>query len=348
MRKSFTLLFVTFLLAGCFKNNTTSASDSDNSNDASSSSSVNSSSVFNPNDFGEGYTIATTYTYDEATGLLNMGTVTCNYHPDSKTFTWGENNKPLFSNKIKIVGDSLWIGPLERIVSEDAGGQTFYDKYFNIDTLALSNNHNGIWGIWTVTKCTRVIGKTEINCTPEDEEPIEENKTLKFTSDSVYITKSLTNSSTTTEILYSSYSMLQELGFNFDPTESFALEKHGIIKFSSDEYFHKSFSIGDQSFERNNSVRYDPTGLNSSVTFSSNGKTCSNNIKAAFITKELCQESNEDFLLSERDKSSDQMYYEEGPVGFYMINSIDEYNDCVKGLASEETRNLLNQKFSID
>ncbi len=348
MRKSFTLLFVTFLLAGCFKNNTTSAPDSDNSNDASSSSSVNSSSVFNPNDFGEGYTIATTYTYDEATGLLNMGTVTCNYHPDSKTFTWGENNKPLFSNKIKIVGDSLWIGPLERIVSEDAGGQTFYDKYFNIDTLALSNNHNGILGIWTVTKCTRVIGETEINCTPEDEEPIEENKTLKFTSDSVYITKSLTNSSTTIEMLYSSYSMLEELGFNFDPTESFALEKHGIIKFSSDEYFHKSFSIGDQSFERNNSVRYDPTGLNSSVTFSSNGKTCSNNIKAAFITKELCQESNEDFLLSERDKSSDQMYYEEGPVGFYMINSIDEYNDCVKGLASEETRNLLNQKFSID
>lgn len=348
MKKSYAFLFVPFLIAGCFETNSTSASDTDNSNETSSSSNANSSSVSNPNDFGEGYTFATTYTFDEATGLLNMGTVSCNYHPDSKTFTWGENNKPLFSNKIKIVGDSLWIGPLERIVSEDTGGQTFYDKFFNIDTLALSNNHNGILGIWTVTKCTRIIGETEINCTPEDEEPIEENKTLKFTSDSVYITKSLTNSSTTTKMLYSSYSMLQELGFNFDPTVSFALEKYGIIKFSSDEYFHKSFSIGDQSFEKNNTVRYDSTGLTSSVTFSSNGKTCSHHINTAFITKELCQESNEDFLLSERDKSSDQMYYEEGPVGFYLIDDGNDYNACVKGLASEETRNLLNQKSSID
>ena len=70
----------------------------------------------------DGYTFSTTYSYDENSGILNRGTVSCNYNSESKTFTWGENNKPWNSNKIKIVGDSMWISPAQRKISDEKRG----------------------------------------------------------------------------------------------------------------------------------------------------------------------------------------------------------------------------------
>ena len=351
MKYSITLLSGAFLLAGCFESSSTSA-DTTTPNEISSSSISKPTSSFASADLGDGYTYATTYTYDEATGLLNMGTVTCNYIPDSKSFAWGENNNPLYKNKIKIVGDSMWIGPLEKKVGEDSISQAWYDKYDNIDTLALSNDNNGILGSWTVTTCTKTIGKTEINCTPEHEDYIEDHRALRFTPDSVYITMSfkakqipdvqLTDEEIENEKAIASYSIFQELGFSFDPLVSGVLERNGIIKIYSYDYFHQSFSINDQPFERNFILRLDSAGMSYSMTFSSNEKKCQSHMSSAFITKELCLEGNKDILLSQKDEYS-RIYKEGGPLNFYVTGSADDYNKCRKELVNEETKNLLDQ-----
>ena len=353
MKHSITLLSGAFLLAGCFESSSTSVSDTTSQNETSSSSVGYPTSSFASADLGEGYTFATTYTYDESTGLLNMGTVTCNYNPNSESFTWGENNNPLYKNRIKITGDSMWIGPLEKRVSEDSIDQAWYDRYDNIDTLALSNDNNGILGSWTVTKCTRVIGKTEINCTPEHEDFLEDHRAFRFTPDSVYITMmfkekqipdvQLTDEEMENERAIISFSLLQELGFLFDPTMSYFLEKDGIIKIYSYGYFHTSFSINNQPFERNLIIRLDSAGMYTSLEFSSNEKKCQTSGNRAFITKELCLEGNKDILLNQDDDYSRETYKEGGPLGFYSIGFADDHDKCLKELVDEETRTMLEQ-----
>ena len=351
MKKIIALLSGTLLLAGCFDSSSTSASNTPSPNETSSSSTSNPTSSFASVDLGEGYTFATTYTYDESTGLLNMGTVTCNYQPDSKSFIWGENNNPLYKNKIKIIGDSMWIGPLERRVSEDSIGQAWYDRYDNLDTLALSIDNNGILGSWTVTTCTRTIGKTEINCTPENDDYIEDHRAFRFTPDSVYITMmfkekqipnvQLSDEEMENERAITSYSLFQELGYNFDPFVSGVLERNGVIKIYSNGYFHKSFSIIDQPFERNLIIRLDSAGMYTSMEFSSNEKKCQMSGNSAFITKKLCLEGNKDILLSNFDEYRNQ---DGGPLGFYATPLYaDDYENCLKELVNEEARDLLSQ-----
>lgn len=350
MKHSITLLSGAFLLAGCFESSSTSVSDTTSQNETSSSSVGYPTSSFASADLGEGYTFATTYTYDESTGLLNMGTVTCNYNPNSESFTWSENNNPLYKNRIKITGDSMWIGPLERRVSEDSIDQAWYDRFDNIDTLALSNDNNGILGSWTVTTCTRVIGKTEINCSQDAHDYIEDHKAFRFTPDSVYITMmfketqipdvQLTDEELENIRALTSYSLLQELGFSFDPTMSYFLEKDGIIKIYSNGYFHTSFSINNQPFERNLIIRLDSAGMYTSLEFSSNEKKCQMSGNRAFITKELCLEGNKDILLSNFDEYGNQ---DGGPLGFYSIGFADDHDKCLKELVDEETRTMLEQ-----
>lgn len=337
MKKIIALLSGTLLLAGCFDSSSTSASDTNNPND------ISSSSISTGEYLGDGYTFATTYTYDEATGLLNMGTVTCNYKPDSKSFIWGENNNPLYKNKIKIIGDSMWIGPLERRVSEDSIGQAWYDRYHNIDTLALSNDNNGIVGSWTITTCTRVIGKNEINCTPEFHDYVVDERALKFTPDSVYITMRYKTLPVAYEKSFTSYALLQEMGFDFDPTMSELLKEHGFIKIYSDGYFYKSFSLNDQPFERNFVIRADSTGMFYSLEYSSNEKKCLSSMHGAFITKEVCSEGNKDILLYKYDDENDNIYRDGGPLNFYATGHIDDRDQCRSKLVNEETRDMLNQ-----
>ena len=343
MKKIIALLSGTLLLAGCFESSSTSASNTPSPNETSSSSTSNPTSSFASVDLGDGYTFATTYTYDEATGLLNMGTVTCNYQPDSKSFIWGKNNNPLYKNKIKITGDSMWIGPLERRVSEDSLDQAFYDRYHNIDTLALSNDNNGIVGSWTITTCTRVIGKNEINCTPEFHDYVVDERALKFTPDSVYITRRYKTLPVAYENSFTSYALLQEMGFDFDPFVSGVLERNGVIKIYSDGYFYKSFSLNDQPFERNFVIRADSTGIFYSLEYSSNEKKCLSSMHGAFITKEVCSEGNKDILLYKYDDENDNIYRDGGPLNFYATGHIDDRDQCRSKLVNEETRDLLSQ-----
>jgi hypothetical protein len=137
-----------------------------------------------------------------------------------------------------------------------------------------------------------------------------------------------------------SFSLLQELGFSFDPTMSYFLEKDGIIKIYSYGYFHTSFSINNQPFERNLIIRLDSAGMFYSLTYSSNEKKCQTSGNRAFITKELCLEGNKDILLSNFDEYRNQ---DGGPLGFYATRYADDYENCLKELVDEETRTMLEQ-----
>ncbi len=307
----------------------------------------------------DGYTFSTTYSYDENSGILNRGTVSCNYNSESKTFTWGENNKPWNSNKIKIVGDSMWISPAQRKISDDSSRQQFYDEIYNLDTLALSNDHNGLYGTWNMTKCTRIYGKTEVNCDSSNEFAIY-NRTLKFTQDSLYVTKtfekgtlakddSIGNKETEQKrsTLYS-FILLNTLGLMYEPYMSSVLVKLGVFKFSKMDYYHQVFSIANQSFEYTKSIWFDSTGENLLEVFSSNGKTCSRQNKSAFITKNLCLEKDEDFLLSARDKYIGPKHYDDGPVFIYDIDNQNDFDTCVRSLPTKETLDSLSKYPYID
>ena len=65
-----------------------------------------------------------------------------------------------------------------------------------------------------------------------------------------------------------------------------------------------------------------------------------------FINEKLCKEETAEFLLSARDKSDDQSYYKEGPVEGFSIDNSDEFNECAKGLPTEDTKQLLSQYVS--
>ena len=262
----------------------------------------------------DGYTFSTTYSY---------------YNSESKTFTWGENNKPWNSNKIKIVGDSMWISPAQRKISDDSSRQQFYDEIYNLDTLALSNDHNGLYGTWNMTKCTRIYGKTEVNCDSSNEFAIY-NRTLKFTQDSLYVTKtfekgtlakddSIGNKETEQKrsTLYS-FILLNTLGLMYEP------------------------------YEYTKSIWLDSTGENLLEVFSSNGKTCSRQNKSAFITKNLCLEKDENFLLSARDKYIGPKRYDDGPVFIYDIDNQNEFYTCVRSLPTKETLDSLSKYPYID
>ena len=56
----------------------------------------------------------------------------------------------------------------------------------------------------------------------------------------------------------------------------------------------------------------------------------------------MCKEESAEFLLSDRDKSEEQFYYEEGSVEGFKIDNRDEYYECTKSLVTEETKNLLS------
>jgi len=83
--------------------------------------------------------------------------------------------------------------------------------------------------------------------------------------------------------------------------------------------------------------------MNYITTMSSNGKTCTNTQRLGFINEKLCKEESAEFLLSDRDKSEEQFYYEEGPVEGFNIDNNNEFYECTKGLPTEETKNLLSQ-----
>ena len=176
MKKIYAVLFGMFMFAACSDNNPTSGLDNTQSTKTSTA------------DFGEGYTYAIPIKYDETTGRIYQGTYACNYHPDTKTFAWEEYPESLEPGSYKIVGDSLWMGPVTKQEAENEDQQSFYDTYFNYETLALSNNHDGIYGEWKVTGCRRNLGSTEIKCRKYIGGLSGIARTLNITKDTIYNT----------------------------------------------------------------------------------------------------------------------------------------------------------------
>ena len=291
-------------------------------------------------DFGEGYTYAIAHRYDESTGIMYQRIETCYYHADSKTFTWEEVATALDSNRLTVIGDSMWISPVEKTIADDPDMQDFYDNYDNRETLLMSTDHNGIYGKWTMTGCRRVLGETNIKCTASVGGMKGVARTLTITTDSVYNTTVIDPNSITGEInkLKLSQTLHNKLGFDIGDLYIDTLVETQVIKVISDT----AFSIGSQTFTKGGSAKFDDTGMNFYETFSSNGKTCTKHEQLGIITKEQCLEGNEDFLLSDRGDVDDSYHYEEGPVEGFNLDNRDEYYECTQSLVTEETKNILS------
>lgn len=304
--------------------------------DDNSASATNSSDSY---DFGEGYTYALAHRFNEATGIMYQRIEACYYHPDSKTFTWEKGATALDSNKLTVAGDSMWIGPVEKFVADDPNMQASYDAYENRETLLLSNDHNGIYGKWTMTGCKRTFGETEFKCSSSIGGMRGIARTLNITKDSIYNTTvvDLSNITGKNNLNFSGI-LYNRLGFDIGDLYIDTLEKKQVIKAISDT----AFSIGRQTFTIGNSAKFDKTGMNFYETISSNGKTCTRHEQLGIITKEQCLEGNADFLLSDRGDEDDSYHYEEGPVEGFSTDNREEFNECTKGLVTEETKNLLN------
>lgn len=325
MKKIFSLVTLAALFIACGDDSSTSATDSGESSS---------------NDFGEGYTYAIAHRYDEATGIMYQRLEACNYHPSTKTFAWEENAIPLDSNRLTVIGDSMWIGPVEKFVADDPDMQDFYDSYDKRETLLMSTDHNGIYGKWTMTGCRRVLGETNIKCTASVGGMKGVARTLTITTDSVYNTTVVDLSSITGEInqLKLSQTLHNNLGFDIGDLYIDTLVETQVIKVISDT----AFSIGSQTFTKGGSAKFNDTGMNFYETFSSNGKTCTKHEQLGLITKEQCLEGNADFLLSDRGDEKDSYHYEEGPVEGFSLDNRDEYYECTQSLVTEETKNILS------
>ena len=347
MKKIYALIFVSFLLAACGDDNSSAPADTEttlsegqNSSEKLSGSSSSKESTLNSSgsmDFGDGYTYASAHRYDETTGIIYVRLEACYYHADSKTFAWEESTPPLDSNRLTVIGDSMWLGPVEKIIADDPDEQRFYDAYENRETLLLSNDHDGIYGKWTMTGCERTFGETEFKCTSSIGNISGIARTITITSDSVYNTTVIDLGNTTDKNIRSDLSQIlyNNLGFDIGDLTIDSLIKAQTIKIFADT----AFSIGSQTFTIGGSAKFDKTGMNYYETISSNGKTCTRHGQLGIISKEQCLEGNEDFLLSDRGDVDDS--YEEGPVEGFNVDNRDEYYECTMVLVTEETKSIL-------
>ena len=317
------------------------SSSSISSSESKSESSSSKENTTNPSvsiDFGEGYTYAMVYRYDETTGFIYQGLESCNYHSGTKTFAWEENALALDTNKITIVGDSMWTGPVKKMVSDDPDEQMFYDAYKNVETLSLSTEHNGIYGKWKATGCQRIIGETEIKCTASIGGLKGIARTITITQDSVYNTTTIDPSNMTESKLRLGSILANYLDFDISDFHIDSLVEAQVIKVVSN----KEFSVGSQTFVLDGSYKFDQTGMNFYETFSSNGKACTKHEQLGAISKEQCLEGNADFLLSTRDSTEDALYYKDGPVNSFSTDNREEYYECIRSNVTGETKRILS------
>jgi len=331
MKKIYAVLFGMFMFAACSDDNPTSGLDNTQTTKTSTA------------DFGEGYTYAIPIKYDETTKRVYQGTYACNYHPDTKTFAWEEYPESLDPGSYKIVGDSLWMGPAQKQVSDNPDEQQFLDTYHNYETLSLSNDHNDIYGTWKVTGCKRILGETEIKCTKYIGGISGIARTMKITNDSIYIVTTVDTDNLEQNDINIRKIIYRNFGFDIGDAVIKQLLIEKTIQKESKEFLKQTFSIGNQIFEVVSTPKFDATGMNYISTISSNRKTCTNTQRLGFINEKLCKEESAEFLLSARDKSEDELYYKEGPVEGFSIDNNDEFNECTKGLPTEETKQLLSQ-----
>lgn len=337
MKKTYAVLFGMFMLAACSEDNPTSGLDNTQTTKPSTQAIT---------DFGEGYTYAIPIKYDEATGRIYQGTYACNYHPDTKTFAWEEYPESLDPGTYKIVGDSLWMGPTEKEVSDDPDEQQFLDVYHNYETLALSSDHNDIYGTWNVTGCKRNLGDTEIKCSKYIGGISGIIRTMKITKDSIYIITTVDSDNLDPNDVNIGKIINRSFGYDIGDATIKQLMLEKTIKKESKDFLTQSFTIGNQLFEVTSTPKFNAAGMNYITTMSSNGKTCTNTQRLGFINEKLCKEETAEFLLSARDKSDDQSYYKEGPVEGFSIDNSDEFNECARGLPTEDTKQLLSQYVS--
>lgn len=313
MKKIYTLIFVSFLFIAC-GDNSSSATD------------------FASEDLGEGYTYSTSIRYDKATGILYYGTSGCAYHPDTKTFSWEDGIRMPDSDRVNIVGDSLWIGPV--VDGSDTTDDDDFFNYLKIESLLLSNDHNGLYGTWKSTNCEREVGTTYIHCGGSGASITTTGRVI-FTKDSLYNTVYAVSRKPWPTIR----SQINSFGFliqDYD-IENF-IEAHYIEVISTKEAS-TEFKIGGQIFKTKYTIRLDKDGETLTDTFTHNGISCSRIRRSGVVTKEMCLEKDEAFLLSDVNLQYERDIY---PITSFGLDNYEEFIECNRSLLSEENLAILS------
>lgn len=292
--------------------------------------------------FGEGYRFSTPIKYDEAAGLLYQNTYSCFYHPSADihvgTFAWEQDT--VFKdniNSIKVEGDSLWIGPNPSDYDPD-------DYYYRYEDLAISNNHDGIYGTWEKTGCKRDIATKEIECGPYI------NSLSGIAVDLIITTDSATSIfKIDTTVLGDKFKSLNIGSFIYKFSfEMGDLTEDSLVAIGAIQADSSTIKINTQTFTLSDESYFDDTGMNFANIVSSNGKSCTSRGSLGFVTKEQCLAGDKELLLSERDHSDERWLYEEGPITGFSTSNTAEFRKCMYSLLTQETIDFLNTNAKYD
>lgn len=291
---------------------------------------------------GEGYRFSTPIKYDEAAGLLYQNTYSCFYHPSADihvgTFAWEQDT--LFEdniNSIKVEGDSLWIGPNPSYYDPD-------DYYYRYEDLAISNNHDGIYGTWKKTGCKRDIATKEIECGPYINSLSGIAVDLIITKDSNTVIYKIDR--TAHENQFNNINIghfISRLKYDMGSLTVDSLVAVGAIQVDSN-----IIRLNTQTFTLSDASHFDDTGMNYVNIYTSNGKSCTLQESLGFISKEQCLAGDEELLLSERDHGDEKSLYEDGPVNGFSYDNRDEFKNCMYSLLTQETIDFLNANAKYD
>ncbi|WP_407444804.1 hypothetical protein [Fibrobacter sp.] len=292
--------------------------------------------------YGDGYRITIPAKIDEASGLFYQNTYSCFYHPSADihvgTFAWEQDT--LFEdniNSIKVEGDSLWIGPNPSDYDPE-------DYYYRYEDLAISNNHDGIYGTWKKTGCKRDIATKEIECGPYinnlsgiavDMIITKDSSTTIYKIDSTALDDSFKSINTGHFINYVKYDMG-------------SLTKDSLVAAGAIQVESNIIKLNTQTFTLSDASHFDDTGMNYVNIYTSNGKSCTLEESMGFISKEQCLAGDEELLLSGRDHSDEKWLYEEGPINGFSYDNRPEFKNCMHSLLTQETIEFLNANAEYD
>lgn len=286
--------------------------------------------------YGDGYRITIPAKIDEASGLFYQNTYSCFYHPSADihvgTFAWEQDT--LFEdniNSIKVEGDSLWIGPNPSDYDPE-------DYYYRYEDLAISNNHDGIYGTWKKTGCKRDIATKEIECGPYINNLSGIAVDLIITKDSstaIYRIDSTALDGRSKSINIGHF-------INYVKYDMGSLTEDSLVAIGAIQVDSNIIRLNTQTFTLSVASHFDDTGMNFVNIYTSNGKSCTRQESMGFISKELCLAGDEELLLSERDHGDEKSLYEDGPVNGFSYDNRDEFKNCMYGLLTQETIDFLN------
>lgn len=270
----------------------------------------------------DGYLVSYSLIIDESNHLLiQFKNKACVYR--SGDFLWEDIGVLSDTSKFKLVGDSLWIGPSDSKYNPD-------DFYRNYERLSIGSSHDGLYGQWTSTGCTRIIGQNEIKCDIAINGMYGYSQSQTYTKDSVYFLTKY-DSSRYPEDYGSIRQAIRYMGYYISQDAIDSLENIGLIKQKTKE----TFTVNGQDITFKYDGKSDSTGINYLTIFESNGKNCTRVENLVEVTEKECRDASQKKIPHE---------YESGEiVTSFSYNNKDEFKQCLQEMLTEPARKTLEE-----